>query len=666
MLLIEAKNQALKVYSQSLDTNEIKKAINDYASFSNETWLNEDDKADLYALVSQLQVKRELLLYFNNGFTKEDYDYASSCFDKIIKLATDKNYQKTLSIANNAKTVLQNIYSVVFDLSSYRNNMCDFDGVRKLHNIQDFLPIKEALNKKLELANGLICGAVFPNGVTFIDVKEVVVKKVQDLIDYANKSIKAIQDDINEKFLKTYAKKIDELIFKYYEIGPLFDFERSQYAKCLIVNTPFIQEMRLMALMVAKRNNLDMYEIHANSFVGFDYERLKALFAMLKEHNTHLIIEGLDKYTDSSNKRDLIRELIKYGKDGYYVLIRDSFGNNIIYNDFNESLIKDGDLTIMDFSSTYLSMPDFEDVVEFLTNLELITGEYDPLVSEIKEKLPFMGFVGLNEIKKGKLSGDKNFIKIGKRYSDANNTQSTKAYIKRLSNQSLLIDSGWGDYSSEIVIGGKTRPDFDYDNVREINVNNVRKILEGNFTLFQKCGLIVEYCLLGRDDVSFWPNLSNEEQSIRATNATRFVFQVLGIFDIVPQVEVLDELSNSHAGGLCCDGGKRIQYKKEYINNYDWFFGCILHESFHAFQAFSHSNRTPYCEWFFTELGVTRGRIEQWKLNNAKYINLETNDRNSQKFNAYKYQIMEGDANAFAQDCKQAINNGLIATIDFE
>ena len=74
MLLIEAKNQALKVYSQSLDTNEIKKAINDYASFSNETWLNEDDKADLYALVSQLQVKRELLLYFNNGFTKEDYD----------------------------------------------------------------------------------------------------------------------------------------------------------------------------------------------------------------------------------------------------------------------------------------------------------------------------------------------------------------------------------------------------------------------------------------------------------------------------------------------------------------------------------------------------------------------------------------------------------------
>ena len=53
-------------------------------------------------------------------------------------------------------------------------------------------------------------------------------------------------------------------------------------------------------------------------------------------------------------------------------------------------------------------------------------------------------------------------------------------------------------------------------------------------------------------------------------------------------------------------------------------------------------------------------------MNSAKYINLETSDRNSQKFNAYKYQIMEGDANAFAQDCKQAINNGLIATIDFE
>ena len=68
----------------------------------------------------------------------------------------------------------------------------------------------------------------------------------------------------------------------------------------------------------------------------------------------------------------------------------------------------------------------------------------------------------------------------------------------------------------------------------------------------------------------------------------------------------------------------------------------------------------PYCRWFWTELGVTPGRVEEWRLNNKVYFGDIVKD-----FDRYRYQIIEADANAFEVDCRDS-SGKVWNMIDFE
>ena len=131
--------------------------------------------------------------------------------------------------------------------------------------------------------------------------------------------------------------------------------------------------------------------------------------------------------------------------------------------------------------------------------------------------------------------------------------------------------------------------------------------------------------------------------------ATTLVARVLDT-SYAPCVEIVpdNEWDRDGAGGVCVDGGKRIIYRASSVENYSWMEDAVCHECFHAFQHTALS--VPFAEWFFTERGVTEGRIASWDDNFKVYSGTEDPK-------VYRVEIVECDARAFALDCLRNIEN---------
>jgi hypothetical protein len=107
---------------------------------------------------------------------------------------------------------------------------------------------------------------------------------------------------------------------------------------------------------------------------------------------------------------------------------------------------------------------------------------------------------------------------------------------------------------------------------------------------------------------------------------------------------------------LCCAGGKLIKYREKCVEDYEFTVKMICHECFHGFQNYAID--VQYAQWFWDDLGVTIGRVEQWRKNFSMYCG-KTNSL------AYKVEIVECDANAFAEDCFRQ-GEEVWSAIDFE
>ena len=172
--------------------------------------------------------------------------------------------------------------------------------------------------------------------------------------------------------------------------------------------------------------------------------------------------------------------------------------------------------------------------------------------------------------------------------------------------------------------------------------------------------MVCRYSLLAGEDVSIWHTLSRESQEKRLQEATSIVYQLLGIFDFVPTVNVVDLIDNDqNIKGQCQFRGKIVLYQYKGAQEFDSIVETICHESFHSFQFLAIYS--PYNRWFWNELGITAGRIEQWRLNDKNYFTTSNGD----KYEHYRYQIFESDAFAFQKDCLEA-SGKVLNLIDFE
>ena len=295
-------------------------------------------------------------------------------------------------------------------------------------------------------------------------------------------------------------------------------------------------------------------------------------------------------------------------------------------------------------------MPTYKDVIDEFENKKMITtADYE----YVRKNFAFMGYVGFNKAVTLFVQG-KDFKNELKYKSDYNRNLAL-SYLKNIPSQTQFLDVEWGNLNLERNTDGDKK-EFDYDSIKSSNPENIKKILQAQIDTFKKCGLLIRYCTLCGDDVSVWKNLTLEEKSDRINDATRIIAHLLQT-EYSPIVEVVanEDWTVKGAGGLCCDGGKLIQYKEDCIDNYDWLVTAIAHEVYHAFQHTACNN--GWRKWYWSELGVTENRLPEWQYNFGHYSSVNSK--------TYKVEIVECDARTFEKDCFEK-SKGAWNLIDLE
>lgn len=660
MDILALKNKALVSIENCNNPDELKELVVELDTVCKLPWLDKDNFSYFESMICKLQIKRYLIMYYESGYSQAIYDRLIDCYQAIENLAKRREYEGTYVYAHNYHFLIEKIHPLIVDIFAISNSMQDSFGNRMMKSETDYLLIIENLNNRIKVIDSLEKIELFPSSVKVESPIDVSRKVITKLIDDCNNIMKAIKEERETLFLKHHTKNIKEVEKIVYEFYPDLRIEENKYSNAIILCSPLIEEIRLYVNAYMHERKLDCVIINSSSLENMDEIIIRETFELLKNKNLNLLIEGLEKFTNAKTLDYLLQAIMTYAKNGMKIFIVDSIGDNELYKQFVTICKKeDNTLTIMDISSTYLSMPSFQNFIQLLVDEKIIPNSSGEYTKEIKEKLPFMGFRGLNEIFIAVSSGT-DWMKKAEQISKKNKNSKVEDYLKKIPSQSLFIDTFWGDFTQGVIHIENDKPKFDYDGVRLVNPNNIKKIVESSLTLFEKCGLVTRYCLLAGDDVSIWPTLNKETQQSRLQEATSIVYQLLGIFEFVPVVNIVELIDNDPCIlGQCQFAGKVILYQHKGAQNIDSVVETVCHESFHAFQFLAINS--PYNRWFWNELGISLGRIEQWRLNNSSYFSTSKGD----KYEHYRYQIFESDAFAFQQDCIES-SGKVINLVDFE
>ncbi len=603
------------------------------------------------ALRHRLYIKLCAVLYlksFDNAVLEKILNYVTASRPE----AEGKGYKKTVAVMDAASAALKNVAAAVGRIEDIKKSLL-YRGVVVADYgacgvaAKEIEIIKETVEKQ-EFSNP------FGENVAFVDVKA-------EILNGLNAALK----EINEIGAKAVKEEIKDSVsdisndFALFEYFPLPDRDEGGKARATVLCTPFKDEAKLYATFArretaderGKTGKVKLYYLDCSVFERNDLNFAESVFAFLKTENADCLAYGAEALGERAQTA-FLKGAMRFGKSGGQIFIVNETGNGL-YSAALAAAQSDGSLSAVDISRTYISVPAYKDVEEELKDKGMLN---EPADFERLKRMPFMGFVGLNKLVQARVQGMKNWYDVGIRLS-AQNKEKAERYLSKLPSAYLLIDSGWGDYSRYDTDEEDGEREFDYDGIKSVHLKNVRTIVESGESVFAKCGMIARYCTTGGGDRLDWQKLGKEEMQERLDMATKLVFKVLGVTDVVPEVMLLDNLENSTAGGLCVDGGKQIQYKySDMLADWEWAMGCIVHESFHALQ--NKLVQGGWTKWYYDNMGITRGRVEQW-VRTRKIYNPNT------KSDVYQVHMYEGDARAFEADCDDGRNyawNGM----DFE
>lgn len=650
MTITERINSAFGVYRQSDSVKELTRAAEaleelisgkEYAGI-----INAVNRENAQFLQIKLKLKALACEFFLNGYEHSDYlllkAYAESAEAECEKLG----FAKTGELCLRVLACATDTDNITFDAVGLKECIIDGEGRCVAVSADECRAVAGALSDKCTAAQALkLPENIFESGVKFPDIKAQLVTDLRELKATAEKCRESFSEGVVSEIMRTGVQDITARLAgagcEYYPV-----VEIDKLARAIVLFTPLPDEAELFARVNAE--GADIYTLQALSCEDKDADAISALFEEFEKRGADCVIYGMPRFR-SKTKGDFLRAVMKFGKAGRRAYIVADDGTRSVYD---EALtFADGGLSPLDISFLYLSLPDFSQTVEIMQELGMLTGGAD--IDFVRKNMAFAGFAGFNEAVRAFRAGA-DWKKIVSERSQDNFDLSSK-YMLRLPRQALFIDGGWGSYREDIIT--RKAKSFDYDDIRGVNPDNIRRIMESNFSLFLKCGMISTYCLLCGADGAAWAGFSPEVKSERLTEATKLVMRALGM-STVPQVEVLDDIEVKGAGGLCYDGGKRIVYKNSCISDFDWTAKAVCHESFHAFQRFAITE--GWQDWYETELHVTAGRIDQWNYNFGKYRPI-----NKDK-DGYMIQIVESDARAFENDClgKDASMGQILTLID--
>ena len=437
-----------------------------------------------------------------------------------------------------------------------------------------------------------------------------------------------------------------------YEAYPNISNGEGGISNFLIIYSPLEIEVKLAAYY---------YEIiNQKKFLCINIQALKEkdiniLCGILGKLDVNLLIFNLyalkTKTQDTSNQKEeksievqekFLKRLFEYSKHNN-VFIHNNTGNIEYYDYYVDLATKDNILNSYDISYVYLRFPEYNELIDFLEKKELIVKDDEKSI-KIQENMKYIGYVGLNEILKANLHG-LDWYKTGINLSNSNHEQ-VIVYLEHLPNQELILSSSWGDVDFGKKYIERKHEEYDYDRLKNVNVNNIKKIINSDLTVIEKIGVLGRYILLAGEDENTYRSLSIDEQLNRIRMICELIY-VLYDIDMIP--EVIFE-KNDNWWGLCCNGGKLIKFDIRHATNptnIEYLLNTIFHECRHSFQHYA-MDHTFNKKW--EVFGYTRGFIDQLRQNNAKYM---TTDKGYPD-EAYRYQLMEADANACGFDCRNA------------
>ncbi len=636
------------VYHKSEDPEELRAGETELEKLLSYDWLNQKNRESAEALCWRIRAKELALAYFTCGYNADDFEKLGAFLAEKTPLAREKGYANTAELFVRLADFSAAVQKIMADAAAQALRVRTYDWKAATSSREECIAVADAFAAKEEQAVCLRSGQeVFGKDVVFPPVADELVQDLHKVQKFARDLAENIRLKDDEGFLTENARELrGSTEWARFEFFPELSKGGQYLANALVLCTPFSEEAELFAV---KNAPAEVYSVPAGAFEGRMEESLDNIFSIFAKKNVSVIVCGAERYR-GGNKQALFRAAARFGKGGHKIFFIDPTGDRQVYEQAL-SACAGGGLSAIDVSFLYLSMPNYREVIELFEEKGMIDsaqGDY----AFVKERMPFMGFVGLNLAVKA-FARKKEWKQLLTEFSSERRSAAFR-YLRKLPSQGQLLDDGWGDYSSEVdsKLGGKR--EFSYDDIGDVNPNNIRKIMTSGLSLFEKCGLLARYCSACGNDQSVWAKLDNETKSERLTAATRLIMRALGI-GIDPEVQVLDELKNKGAGGTCCDGGKLILYKKSSVQDYEWTVGAICHECFHAFQAMAV--RGGWADWYWEELGVTKARITQWGLNELCYFNIP--------HKAYRVQIYEADAFAFESDCVKK-SNDVWHTIDFE
>ena len=286
----------------------------------------------------------------------------------------------------------------------------------------------------------------------------------------------------------------------------------------------------------------------------------------------------------------------------------------------------------------YLRLPSYSDACDLLADADEKTRE------EVRVGCVFMGYLGLNyfyaEERELGLA-----IDTAKSISEQNAAK-VLSFLARLPDDSKLVPLDWR-YDPAIEKSVRSgNGEYDYDEIRDVSDDRIRAIISNeSYSIYEKCGELVRYILLADEDRSVWKEvLSEDARRERIERATRIIAYTMKVYHSNPKVTIVDTRSGGW-GGMCCNGGAEIKYKKSSSEDIAWLEDAILHELYHSLQ---HTLTDTMVDptWYKKVYHISNERIASWNDNNGVYISI---DEGQDK--VYMIQALEVDARDFAGLC---------------
>lgn len=642
MELNEVKNIGLSALVESVDRDALLDAIQTVDSMLGESWLNATNRRALTGLYFQLEVKHLALVYLNEGYCAEDRDALLNKIEQMNQFSVENDAEKMKALSTRLNSFFRAVDAIMCDADLQASRLRDGEWNTMTKDLREIREVKEIFEKKKELVLALEDEPPFGQ-YAFPDIKTSICNDLEEIRSFAIKLADGVELEGSKRLLDELLIPVNENILKF-EYYPVVAESEFAYAGTVVMCTPFADEIELFAYNYCRQSGTSLAILDLALLNGKDACVLDVLFSAIAKKGQHLFLRGIDHYRES--RALLFEKIISFGKNsGRKVFVMDEHGDKRIYNDLMDYVHTRPDMKPTDIAFVFLAMPQYRELIELFEEKGMLSGEKTR--EKVKTYLPFTGFVGLNRASIAYTQG-RDWLEAGRKVSEERYTDAI-TYLSLLPTQSLLLHTDWGNFEKAIPAKEQIRAEIDYDSVRDVNPQNIKKIMQGNFTIFEKCGLICRYCLTHGEDVSVWCGLSDGELEKRLTLATRLVVRILGL-SLEPVVTVHETIPNApKASGVCIGGGKEIRYKRSSLMDLTDTIDTICHESYHAFQHFA--THTTFCEWFWRELGVTRGRIQSWAENQKQYFESSTQKFGNDAMSVYRAQVVEAEARAFATDC---------------